>query len=419
METEKFDVAIVGAGPAGTSCAISLEGTGLKVALIDKSVFPRDKICGDALGIDVVNQLYRISKDLGFHFSTLENKLPSQGIKLFSPAQESLAIPIKKIPGKNRTAFVSPRIDFDNNLFQFAKNCKHVKCFQGFNISHIKTVNDGIELISEKITIKASIVIGADGAHSIVAKSLAQTEVNKKHYSAALRIYYEGITGFHEGNMVELHFIKDVIPGYLWIFPLPDNKANVGIGMVSSEVSKRKVNLKKVLQDVISSNPHFKERFHSARPLETIKGFGLPLGSIKRKISGDRFLLVGDAAGLIDPFSGEGVANAIRSGRIAAGHLKQCFEKNDFSVVFNKAYDKEIYHKMWREFRVSRLLQKLAKYPWLCNLVIRKANSNHYIRQSLNDALDNLEKRKSLFSKPGFYLSLLGIGGKKNEKAVS
>jgi flavin-dependent dehydrogenase len=143
------------------------------------------------------------------------------------------------------------------------------------------------------------------------------------------------------------------------------------------------------------------------RPLETIKGYGLPLGSKKRNLSGAKFLLAGDAAALIDPFSGEGIANAIRSGRIAAEHVIKCFEQNNFSAAFNKAYDREIYHRMWKEFKISRTLQNLVRYPILFNYVIKKARQSKYLQKFLVEALANVEKKKKILMKPAFYYRML------------
>jgi flavin-dependent dehydrogenase len=109
---------------------------------------------------------------------------------------------------------------------------------------------------------------------------------------------------------------------------------------------EKRINLKKILKALIENNPHLSNRFKNAKPLEVAKGYGLPLGSRKRRISGHRYLLLGDAASLIDPFTGEGIGNAIRSGRVAADHIIQAFKVNDFSRSFNTAYDNEIYRKI-------------------------------------------------------------------------
>ena len=168
----------------------------------------------------------------------------------------------------------------------------------------------------------------------------------------------------------------------------------------------RKMNLREVLDKLLSTDDRFKERFRSATALETIKGFGLPLGSKQRKLSGNRFLLTGDAASLIDPFSGEGIANAIRSGRIAASHIITAFQRQDFSASFNLEYDREIYRRMWKELKLSYGLQKLCRYPLLFNFIVKKANNSPYVRQFLIDSLADIQRKKSLL-RPGFYWRML------------
>jgi flavin-dependent dehydrogenase len=213
------------------------------------------------------------------------------------------------------------------------------------------------------------------------------------------------VEGCHPQNHIELHFYKELLPGYFWIFPLPGNNANVGLGLVSSEVSRKKINLKEKLAELLKNHPNLKGRFRDAAPLENVQGYGLPLGSVKRSISGSRFLLLGDAAGLIDPFTGEGIANAIRSGRVAAAHVLKAFEQNRFNAEFNLAYNKEIYHKMWTEFRFGHSMQKLFHYPRIINFVVKKANRNKSVQLMLSAMLTNFEMKKELV-KPSFYFKL-------------
>lgn len=396
---------IVGAGPAGAITALALENSGLSVAILDKAPFPRDKTCGDALSVDVMNQLDLISPALLSSLNNFQSKTLSYGVKIFGPDRSYVNIPFiyKK---QKRSGFICRRFDFDNLLVQHLKELRHIKLFENCHVEEVKRLDEKIFLNTSQGSFVGKIVIGADGAHSIVSKKLNGTKIDKEHYSAGLRIYYEGISSFHPDQLIELYFFRDVLPGYLWIFPLPDNKANVGIGMLSSVVAKKNINLKAVLQKQLSTHPDLKERFLHAKPLETVKGYGLPLGSKKRVLSGERFLLTGDAASLIDPFTGEGIANAIRSGRIAAEHIKKCFEANDFSKQFNSEYDKEIYCRMWNELKLSTKLQRLCRYPWLFNFVIRKANQSKYVHQLLVDALAHVEQKKSLVS-PAFYYKLL------------
>jgi flavin-dependent dehydrogenase len=157
---------------------------------------------------------------------------------------------------------------------------------------------------------------------------------------------------------------------------------------------------------LLSTDERFRNRFQFAKALETVKGFGLPLGSKQRQLSGDRFLLTGDAASLIDPFSGEGIGNAIRSGRVAASHIVNCFKKKNFSAAFNLEYDREIYRRMRKELQLSRRMQKLCRYPFLFDFIVRKANHNAHVRQLLIDSLSNIDKKKSL-THPMFYYRML------------
>jgi geranylgeranyl reductase family protein len=403
---KKFDVVIVGAGPSGTSCAIKLADSGLKVALLDKATFPRDKTCGDALSVDVINQLPMLSAGLTEAFAGLDNKIASFGVKIFSPDHNFVDIPFIHKSEKS-CGYISPRLDFDNLLFQHAKQYPNLDIYQNCAVDTLTVKSDGVEIKSSQGMFTAALVIGSDGAHSVVSKHLGNIKVEKEHYSAGLRVYYEGVTHFHQENYIELHFFKNILPCYLWIFPLAHNKANVGIGLLSSVVSKKKINLKETLQELLKTHPHLNQRFLNARPLETIKGYGLPLGSKKRNISGERFLLTGDAAALIDPFTGEGIANAIRSGRVAAAHAIACFEQQNFSAAFNKRYDAEIYRRMWKEFKISRTLQHLVKYPRLFNFVIKKATQSKYMQKVLIDALANIEKKKKILLRPAFYFRML------------
>ena len=408
MSDRKFDVLIVGAGPAGAATAIALGNSKVSVGLLDKAKFPRDKTCGDALSVDVVNQLRILAPVLSQAFEDFTQKVSSYGVKIFAPDGNHVAIPFVHNEQK-RSGYVCSRLDFDNLLIQHLGGYPNVKLLEENIVNRIENVGDQICLHTNDGSFSAPIVVGADGAHSIVAKELSNLRPDKDHYSAGLRVYCEGVNDFHPENFIELYFFQNILPGYLWIFPLPDNNANVGIGMLSSAVSKKKVNLKAVLHELLSTHPALEKRFKNARPKETVKGFGLPLGSKKRLLSGERFLLVGDAASLIDPFSGEGIANAIRSGRVAASHILKCFEQQNFSKSFNAQYDKEIYRRMWKELKLSRTLQQLCNYPWLFNFVVRKANQNEQVHKLLVDALAHVDKKKSLGG-PGFYYRLLFSG---------
>jgi geranylgeranyl reductase family protein len=359
--TQKFDVLIVGAGPAGCACAIQLAKAlpQLQIALLEKGSFPRDKICGDALSPDVVNQINMLSPTLAVKLRENGHAVFIKGLKIVGRKGNVFSYLFRG--QKNMEMYVSARINFDDLLFEHTKQFPNIFFRDNCKVHDIQIHADKVSITSDKDDFEGKIVIGADGAHSVVARKLGKIPMDKSYHIAALRVYYENVSGLDE-SLIELHYLKEVLPGYLWIFPLPNNSANVGLGMPSDMISDKKIHLKSLLADVLEKYPALKERFKHAKPLESVKGFGLPLGGKRNKISGEKFLLLGDAASLIDPFTGEGIGNAIRSGRIAAEHLAYCWAKNDFSAEINIGYDKEIYRRMLSEFKSNHVMRKLIMY---------------------------------------------------------
>lgn len=413
----EFDIIIVGAGPAGCTTAYQLSGKGLKIALIDKDVFPRDKICGDGLSPDVINQLNRINPALAENFQKLPQKKGWSGVRFFAPNYKHIDISFKKKTQSASPAFVSKRMDFDYFFFKQVQDAPDIHLFQGHKITAIERLENEIIVTSDQQIFSGKVILGADGANSIVNRKLTDTKLEKHHHCAGVRQYYSGVEEFpHDG--IELHYYTDILPGYFWIFALPNGQANVGLGMLSSEISKRRVNLKEKLKDIIENHPNIKDRFANAKPMEKIQGFGLPVGSRKVACSGDRFLLLGDAASLIDPLTGEGIGNAIRSGRIAADHLLKAFAKNRFDAAFNKQYDKEIYRKMWTELRISTYIQRMLRYPKTLSFLINKAADNRSMQVLLTSMLNDIDLKKEL-RKPSFYSSLFFNQSKKQKDSIS
>lgn len=380
-----YDVAIVGAGPGGCSCAYMLHGQGLKVALIEKGTFPRDKTCGDALSFDVINQLGWMNPELAERFKQVAEKLPSSGLLVVSPGGVEVTL---RFGGNDvRVGYICRREVFDNFMYEAVRDQGDFEIIQSCNVSDVNVTTDGVTLATSQGPIRARVVVGADGAHSIVNKKTLQIPVERDHHSAGLRQYWENVKGFDQYNSIELIFLKEILPGYLWIFPMANGRANVGIGMLSSEVSARKVNLREVMDRMIKEHPMLRDRFADARPLETVKGHGLPLGSKKRRLSTDRVILIGDAASMIDPMSGEGVGNAMRCGRVAASTLIKALKENDLSAASLASYDTEIYRRTWKELRVSHTLQKLINYPRFFDFCLKRIKQSQGLQAYISSEL--------------------------------
>ena len=159
--------------------------------------------------------------------------------------------------------------------------------------------------------------------------------------------------------------------------------------------------------DAIQNNPQISSRFANAKLVDKIQGWGLPLAMERQPISGDNFLLTGDAACLVDPFSGEGIGNAMYSGMLAAAAIKEAIEKKDFSSAFLKnAYDDVFYKRIGEELQISAKMQQLSKYHWLFNLVINKAYKSQALRNTISCMFTDMDLRDQL-RKPSFYFKIL------------
>lgn len=408
LGTKQPEIVIVGAGPAGISAALFLAKKGIPSTLVDREKFPRDKICGDGLSGWVVTMLRRIDPRLPGKLQAMPGQLPSRGMRFFAPNLQAVALPYTNAGYPDEPpGHIARRIDFDHLLMREALENPLITVRQGINIANFEQKDNGIILtdITGKVRLTADLCVIATGAGSKFTRSVLPHTPDDKHFATGIRQYYSGVTGFHEGNFVDFYFLKEFLPGYLWVFPLPDGRANVGAGIRTDLLKKRKLNLKLVMEQALIQHPHLAERFRNAHPVSGVAAQSLPLGSKKVRLSGDRFLLAGDAGFLIDPFTGEGVGNAMWSGYAAAGHIADAISVNRFDAAFNKKYDRLVYNKLWKELRLSRGLQRLTCYPRLFNRAMNKISGDPELIQSLIRMIDDLEERKKLL-RLSFYIRI-------------
>ena len=239
----------------------------------------------------------------------------------------------------------------------------------------------------------------------MISRLLGIYEHESRHWVVATRAYYHGVT--QTSNAIEIHFVKDVLPGYFWIFPLDNGKVNVGIGMLHRELKKRAISLRQAHLAAVNS-PYFRERFANAELLGPISGWNLPVGSKKRRACGDGYLLLGDAAGLIDPFSGEGIGNAMCSGKIAAEVLAEISAGTDFSAKILRRYETRLWQQLGAELKTSAWLQKLGRFQPLLNLVVNKAAKDQQVNTLISEMMAGVTPRTVLLN-PWTYLRLLFI----------
>jgi flavin-dependent dehydrogenase len=230
--------------------------------------------------------------------------------------------------------------------------------------------------------------------------------MDPKHHAAGVRAYFSGIQGLDPQGFIELHFLKELVPGYLWIFPLPDGRANVGLGLRSDHVRERRLDLKAELLRLVSTHPTMKDRFATAQLDGTVQGLGLPLASKRHKLSGDGYLLIGDAGHLIDPFTGEGISHAMISGVHAADVATNMIRSGIITPSAAKVYDERVWKRLGKELTISTRLQQLAHQAWLFDFVVDRATKNPALADTISSMFTDLDLRERL-KKPGFYMDLV------------
>jgi geranylgeranyl reductase family protein len=332
----KYDVVIVGAGPAGSTAAKFLSEKGIKVLLLDKSKFPRDKSCGGGIPVRVLKKFKFIEeKDL------IESYI--YGGCVYSPSQK---YKVKLQKNEPLSAMVL-RKKFDYGLVKIAIDAGTTfidgKCAAGIQIFPDKAKIS----FTDKTSIESEIVIGADGVWSAVAKqsglsqnckNIGMSIVCEYAMSPKMLDYY-----FTEKRIAYIHLNIGGIKGYGWVFPKKKH-VNLGICEFESINTKRnnKLNFKKVYESYVQILKENKVIPNNLK-IGKIKGAALPIRPLEKTYA-DRVILCGDAAGLINPSTGAGIDYAMTSGKIAANVIADALEAG---VTTEKFLSK--YQKIWKK----------------------------------------------------------------------
>ena len=406
-------VIIVGAGPAGWAASVFLSKKGIAHIVLEKEVFPRDKVCGDGCSGKTTYVLQQANPEwLQEIYQAEQTFTQSHGITFIAPNGKVLNVPFTpdQAPTDVAPSFTAPRLQLDYFLFQKLAS-PYCTVYQQAAIKNIERKADGTIEVAfvhdrQEYTVSAPLIVGADGDKSLVRKTFLQTAAVKSDV-IAVRSYYKGVTGFDSDHFIEIHFLSDVLPGYFWIFPLANDRANVGVGMPSKWIRKKGINLRELLLHTVQNHPAIRHRFDTASLEGKIQGWGLPIYTKKEPVSGDRFLLTGDAARLIDPFSGEGIGNALFSGMTAATAIEKALALQQYEAAFFKThYDEPLFKGIGDELKISSVLQHLYRFPGVLNFLANKVHQKPSRIQVISKMFADIELRKQL-QKPSFYTKLL------------
>lgn len=361
-----YDVIIVGAGPSGLTAALTFQDTDLKVLLLERGSLPKTGIYGNAIPQEAIDMLDKIGDQMSEAFGKLPVHYRSQRIRLSTDYSDPWELE------NEIQAYTCTRTQYDQVLCDLIASRTNVEILTEQSVQEASLFDSHIKLVTQDHIFHAKMVIGCDGSHSFMSQLLRQeSPLENRHVGEAIRIHYNGVTGMVM-DRTEIFVKKDFVPGYFWLFPLPNGEVNSGFGMNSRSLQKQGGDLYQKMQEFIQDDPELKERFENAKVSRAPQTYQLPFGSQQVPISTNRLLLAGDAAQLVDPFSMKGFNYAALSGNLAAKQAMICFERDAFDAEEMKKYDAQLWRGLGSGLRHKSWVQELAAtYPTLINLSMR------------------------------------------------
>ncbi len=384
---EIFDVVIIGAGPSGSTTAYYLAKAGLNVLLLDKFNFPRDKTCGDGL----TPRALQILEDMGLLDTLLKVGYRSHQLELISTRGEIASAPFPKKDNLCDYLLVVPRLILDNIILERALSSG--ASFQApIRVTGIEHEHNRVLVKGEKgtktITFQAHMVILATGANT---KLLLTSGFLKKtpQMILAVRTYYDGIKDTLDAS--QCRFDNVPLPGYAWVFPVSATSANIGLGLFHGVLTSRKMpKTAHIAFDTFIQSQPLQKLLDGSRQISPIKGFPIRIDFARSPTYGERALIIGEAAGLVNPITGEGIDYGMESGKLAAEHLNHMFASGDFSHKRLAAFDKQLRQRYQRLFVLCDRLRLLYLNPFFVNLVIRAvARDEQLMNLFMNIAIEN------------------------------
>ncbi len=357
-ELIKTDVCIIGAGPSGAATSLMLTRLKVPHVIVDKASFPRDKTCGDGL----ILYAYRSLKTLGLLEEFLQDPRFLHSKKAHLHISDDLKVTFQETEERDMIITYARRMDFDHFLVSYLSD-QFAHQELGNGVRSLKEQEDGILIkLKDGKQILAQIVVGADGANSNVSRKLAANKIDRRFMSTFVTSYFEGVEYKPKDNSAEIRLVYKNMPLFFYIFPLADGQVNVSLGGRADNIQKYNINLIDEVESIIASHPKVAHKFKKANRQGNWRGWNIPTQFGKHTLSGNRFLLVGDAAGLANAFYKEGVGTGMMSGIIAANHIAKCIEKQDFSNENFANYESDLKKEFGKLLKFSQRALRIAKF---------------------------------------------------------
>ncbi len=400
------EIVVVGAGPAGSLAAARLARLGRSVALLEAARFPRDKVCGDVLLPEVDRSLARVGTSLA---AIAPEALALAGCRYVAASGRRFRGDFCDAAGAVHPWRIVPRKTLDARLAAHAVSCG-AELWESHRLVGLSWDPERrlsrlrIETPRGLETLETRLVIGADGAASRVAmESGLRVPAARRR-----RDLYVGMRAYadwpEDDRDVTVITDRELMPGCCWIVPQPDGRANIGVGMVEADRRARGVRLRRRLEELL-------RRHADAGSVRNIEGWLLPGGHAGRRTVADGVMLVGDAAGFIDPFTGHGIHNAMASAVDAAALADEAMAAGDVTA----AGPIGTFERLWRrrmltEFRLAGLLQRFHARPALVELAVARAAASRRWADRFMGLVGHAVAKTEIL-RPGFLLDFVRPSG--------
>jgi geranylgeranyl reductase family protein len=365
---EGFDAIVVGAGPAGAATALRLATRKRRVLLLDKAEFPRDKTCGDGLTRRSVELLAAMGLcDL------LAAHPPIRGVRVVTTSGSPRDSRYKRLgPGRPDHGLVVRRRELDARLCRAAVEAG-ATLWERSEVRDV--VVDGgrvtgvvVRRGERETVVRSTFVVAADGGNSRLAKKAGLAKMDPWSTGFAARGYFENIRDV--GELFEFRVpltepsSRRTIPGYGWVFPLEEGRANIGVGFFPGQSRDLELNIRRMYEDFVADLRAKDARFRDMVPIGEMRGAPLSCGTDFSRCVGAGIMLVGDAAGLVDPFTGEGIDTALESGALAAEVIDEALASPDPARADMSTYPRILTQRYGDRFQVGKRFIRTHGFMW-------------------------------------------------------